>query len=496
MAAGGEARLVMRGVSKAFGATRALRDVSLDVQGGEVSALVGENGAGKSTLMKVLSGAIKADKGTIELEGRAYRPGNPLQARREGVAMIYQELSLAEHLTVEENIVLGVEPTRFGLLRRQEIRRKTREVLRHFEHPEIRPDVKVGQLSTAARQLVEIARALAGECKVLILDEPTSSLTQRDIQTLFALIERLKEQGLAIIYISHFLEEVKQIADRVVVLRDGATVGERERAELETNDIITLMVGRELEELYPRSPRRPGETILSLRGLSGQTKPIDVDLELRRGEVLGIAGLVGAGRTELMRAIFGLDSVQHGEVKIGTYSGPASPWRRWRQGAGYLSENRKDEGLAVSLSIADNVTLSRLPRLISPSRQAKASRRWIDRLGIRCQEPYQPVADLSGGNQQKVAFARLLYHDVDVWLLDEPTRGIDVAAKAVIYRLIDELTCGDTERAPRAVLMVSSYLPELLGICDRIAIMCRGRLGPARPVVELSEHQLMCEAVG
>ena len=495
------ARLEMQDVHKRFGATVALSGVSLSVAPGEVHALVGENGAGKSTLMKVLSGAIQANAGTIKLDGQPYRPRNPLHARRAGVAMIYQELSLTPHLTVEENILLGMEPSRLGVIRHGEVRRRAAEAIRFFEHPEIRPGVQAGRLTTAAQQLVEIARALAVGCRVLVLDEPTSSLAQKDVERLFSLIERLRGQGHAIVYISHFIEEVKRVADRVTVLRDGQAVGTAAANELSIEQIVAMMVGRTVEDLYPRSQRTPGDVVLEVEHLAGDSKPTDASLTLRRGEVLGIAGLVGAGRTEFIRALFGLDPVRRGTIRLGTYVGSASPAKRWAQGAGLLSEDRKEEGLALGMTIADNVTLSQLRGfgpvgLVLPSRQAAATRRWIERLDIRCRGADQCLLDLSGGNQQKVAVARMLQHDVDILLLDEPTRGIDVAAKATIYQVIDELTRGGPGRKPKAILMVSSYLPELMGVCDRIAVMCRGRLGPARPVADVTEQQLMLEATG
>ncbi|MHC4200512.1 MAG: sugar ABC transporter ATP-binding protein [Planctomycetota bacterium] len=496
-------RLEMRGVSKRFGATVALANVDLTVHPGEVHALVGENGAGKSTLMKILSGAHRPDKGSMLLDGEPYRPRNPIDGRRTGVGMIYQELSLAPHLTVEENILLGMEPTRYGFVRRDEVRARAGEAISRFDHPDIRPDAKVSSLSVGAQQLVEIGRALAVGCRVLVLDEPTSSLNQADTEKLFGIIGQLRDQGQSIIYISHFIEEVKRVADRVTVLRDGEVVGTRDVAGVEVGEIVAMMVGREVSDLYPRSARKRGEAVLEIGDLAGETRPQSASFALHRGEVLGIAGLVGAGRTEMLRCIFGLDPVRSGRIRLGAYVGPASPVRRWAQGAGLLSEDRKEEGLAVALSVADNVTLSRLEGfgplgLVLPGRQDEAVMRWIDRLGIRCRSPRQPVVDLSGGNQQKVAVARMLQHDVDVMLLDEPTRGVDVAAKATIYRLIDELACGSAEegREPKAILVVSSYLPELMGICDRVAVMCRGRLGPARETAEIDEHQLMTEATG
>jgi ribose transport system ATP-binding protein len=491
-------RFRMRGIRKAFGATVALDGVDLEVSPGEVCALVGQNGAGKSTLMGILAGALTQDAGEMELAGSAYRPRSPLGARRSGVQMIYQELSLAPHLSVAENVVLGMEPARAGLMRWAEARERTKRALADLGHPEIAPEAPVASLSVAGQQLVEIARALAIGCRVLVLDEPTSSLAQGDTRRLFELLGRLKAQGHAIVYISHFLEEVKQVADRFVVLRDGRNAGGGRTAEASPRDIVAMMVGSAVGEVYPRSARRRGETVLELEGLSRGSAPLAV----HRGEVVGIAGLLGAGRTWLLRSVFGLEPVRQGRVRVKAFEGFHSPARRWQHGVGFLSEDRKDEGLALGLSVADNVTLSRLAGLgpgplVLPEWQEAAAARVIDRLAIRCRGPRQPVRELSGGNQQKVALARLLHHDVDVFLLDEPTRGIDVASKAQIYAVIDALVADPGEGRPaRAVLLVSSYFPELLGLCDRIAVMCRRRLGEARAVSELDEHRLILEAAG
>jgi len=496
-------RLVMTGVRHRFGATQALAGVDLSVRGGEVHALVGENGAGKSTLMKVLSGALVPDAGEMQLDGVPYHPQSPADGRAAGVAMIYQELSLAPHLSVAENILLGVEPKRGPIIQWRTLRERAAAALAEIGRPELPLDAPAGRLSVAEQQLVEIARSVAVGCRVLVLDEPTSSLPQQDAQRLFGLIRQLKQRGLAIVYISHFLEEIKEMCDRFTVLRDGKTSGRGDVAATEPSAIAAMMVGREVEDFYPRSPRSPGETLLTIRELAGRTKPVSASLELRRGEVVGIAGIVGAGRTELMRMLMGLDPIRSGEVRIAAFSGWRPPEARWRHGVGLVSENRKEEGLAINLSIAENVTLSRLTGLgprgwVTPRSQDRASAPLIKALSIKCASPRQPVSALSGGNQQKVALARLLHADVDLLLLDEPTRGIDVGSKAEIYRLIDKLAVGDASagRRPRAVLVVSSYLPELLGLCDRIAVMCRGRLGPCRPVEELNEHQIMLAATG
>ena len=498
------ARLKMRGVSKHFGATRALHQVDLEVGPGEILALVGENGAGKSTLMKVLSGAHPPDEGEMWLDGKPYRPRHPLDARQRGIAMIYQELSLAPHLSVMENVLLGIEPTVGPLVRWPEMRRRTVAALEEIGIGDIPPETQVRHLPLAQQQMVEIARAVAIDSRVLVLDEPTSSLARQDIERLFALIRRLRARGIAVIYISHFLEEVLEISDRFAVLRDGELVGGGVTAATPVDRIVSMMVGREVQDLYPRSPRSDdGEVVLELCELAGLPKPESATLRLRRGRVLGIAGLVGAGRTELARSIFGLQRIAGGTIRVGQYSGAALPRRRWSQGVGFVCEDRKQEGLALGLSIADNITLSRLEglgpwRTVLPSRQRRAAAPWIERLPIKCTSPGQRVSDLSGGNQQKVAIARLLHADVDILLLDEPTRGIDVGSKAEIYRLIDDLAMGKpaTGRQPKAILIVSSYLPELLGVCDDIAVMTRGRLGPARPVAEWNEHQLMLAATG
>jgi len=493
----------MRGVQKRFGATYALKGVELNVQAGSVHALIGENGAGKSTLMKTLSGAYKADAGEMVLGGKPYVPRDPLHARSLGVCMIYQELALAPHLSVMENILLGIEPTRGPLLNWAEMKSISRRALDEVGLPSVAPETPVESLSIAEQQLVEIARAVAVGCKILVLDEPTSSLTQKDVQNLFALVRRLKEKGVAVVYISHALEEVEALCDRFTVMRDGETVGHGEVGEVPVDKIISMMVGRDVHDLYPRSPRTPGEQILDLKNVGGSRLPLDASLTIHRGEVMGIAGLIGAGRTEMLRAVFGLDPVKNGTVTLGTHSGSASPGRRWEQGLGLVSEDRKMEGLAQNLSIAENLTLSKLDglgpwRFVLPSRQVAASAPWIKAIPIKCQSAEQPVEDLSGGNQQKVAIARLLHHDCDVLLLDEPTRGIDVGSKAQIYALIDQLALGNpaSGRQPKAILVVSSYLPELLGICDRIAVMSRGVLGNARPVAEWTEHTLMVEATG
>jgi ribose transport system ATP-binding protein len=487
----------MRGVTKSFGASRALDGVSLALAAGEVHALVGENGAGKSTLMKVLSGAYRPDSGSMTLAGSAYVPKSPRDARQRGVAMIYQELALAPHLTVEANVMLGQERVVAGLVRAREHRRLVAQALDLLEHPDIRTEAVVGGLSVGAQQLVEVARALVSNARVIIFDEPTSSLAERDAARLFGVIERLRARGLAVVYISHFLEEVRRVATRYTVLRDGRSVASGLIAGTSMATIIAQMVGRDLGELFPRVPHEPGEPVLELQTLAGRELPRKANLTVRRGEILGIAGLVGAGRTELLRAVFGLDAVRSGQVVVrGVSSVRANPGTRIAQGLGLLSEDRKGEGLALARSVEDNLTYSALAGharwgwLNLRKRRAEAAR-WMSRLRVKAAGPGQDVGSLSGGNQQKVAIARLLHQQADVLLLDEPTRGIDVGSKAEIYRLIGELAAQG-----KAVVMVSSYLPELFGICDRLAVMTRGVLSEPRPVSAWTEHAVMEVATG
>jgi ribose transport system ATP-binding protein len=490
----------LRGLRRAFGSTVALAGVDLEAGPGEVHAVLGENGAGKSTLMKILAGVLPPDAGTVLVDDQPWAPRGPADARARGLAMVHQELALCPQLDVEANVALGIEPSRFGFVRGGETARLVSGALaRTFGDRAVDSRARVSDLSVADRQLVEVARALATarrsgrSLRVLVLDEPTSSLGASDVERLFSLVRDLAAAGTTVLYVSHFLEEVARIATRFTVLRDGATVGAGDVAATSMDEIVRMMAGRDVGSAFPRTRREPGEVILAARELAGARLPVEASFELRRGEVLGIAGLVGAGRTELLRVLFGLDRVARGEIRVGAVAGPASPWRRLAQGVGFASEDRKGEGLATSLSVGDNLTLSRLgpsgPSL--PTRTHAAAARWIAELSIKCSGPDQPVVELSGGNQQKVQIARLLHHDVDVLLLDEPTRGIDVGSKAQIAAIVDGLATRG-----KAVVLVSSWLPELLGMADRIAVMSRGKLGTPRPAAECTEAGLLAEAVG
>jgi ribose transport system ATP-binding protein len=487
--------LRMKSIRKEFGPTLALDDVSLELREGEVHALLGENGAGKSTLVKILSGAIRPDSGTMAIGGVPYAPSGPLEGRRRGISMIYQELTLAPHLTVGENIMLGREVAPAGILDRKTQGARVREILEFVHHPEITPDVPVRRLSVGARQVVEIARALLHRARILVMDEPTSSLSLEDTRRLFDIVRRLANQGLGILYISHFLEEVRMIADTYSVLRDGKTAGAGAIEGTSIDGLIRLMVGQSFTEMFPRVAHQPGVPVLSLRNLKGRRMAAAVNLDLREGEILGVAGLIGSGRTEMLRTVFGLDPAESGNIVVAGISSPACPPRtRIRQGIGLLSEDRAGEGLALSMSIADNLTLSRFTPyrkrgFLRPSAQRRAVAGWIREMAIKARGPLQRVLNLSGGNQQKVALARLLHQNASILLLDEPTRGIDVVSKSQIYEWIGRLAAQG-----KAVLIVSSYLPELIGVCDRIAVFHRGALVDVRDVGAWDAQSLMTAA--
>jgi ribose transport system ATP-binding protein len=468
---------------------------------GEVLGLVGENGAGKSTLMNIISGALKPDAGEMQLMGESFAPASPLEARRRGIALIHQELQLCPHLSVMENIVLGAEESRWGIINRGRSRERALELLANFSHPEIHPERLVRDLPVAAQQVVEICRALHSEARVVLMDEPTSSLQRSDVERLFALIRRLKESGIAVVYISHFLEEVREIAGRYTVLRDGRNVESGEIESVTNDHLIRRMVGRPMDGLFPPRTRKvDGEVILEVRDLSAPPAVREVSFDLRKGEILGIAGLMGSGRTELVRALYGLQPASTGRIRVGNASESATgavPSRRLRQGFGYLSEDRKEEGLALALSVADNLTLSRTDGLVrmggwlDGAKQEQAANRWIAAMSIRVRSARQTVRTLSGGNQQKVVIGRLLHQEAEILLLDEPTRGVDIGSKAKVYE-----TIARAAEEGKAILMVSSYFPELFGMVDRLAVMSRGRLSPARPIEEWTPDMVMMAAIG
>lgn len=462
--------LTLSGISKTYGVTRALIDVSIQINPGEVLAVVGENGSGKSTLMKILAGEETPDGGSI--------------SHGQNIQLVHQELAVCPHLSVAENIFLG--HMGMGAYSPIALAKKARPILVSLGYGNLDPLALVKDLSISLQQVVEIARTQAVDADIVLFDEPTSSLTKTDIARLFELIAKLKERGKAIVYISHFLDEVRDVSDRIVVLRDGEFVAEHKTSDVSDEQLITDMVGRTVSELFPRSVRHPGAVLLSVDHVTGANPLLrDATLDLHAGEVVGIAGLNASGRSELLRAIFGLDAVRSGRITVGGAKPKTGP--RWLQKMGFVSEDRKSEGLALNMSIAENATFpSRHGWLFNPVQNALSAKPQLKATKVKCASPDQSVGELSGGNQQKVAIARLLQSDCDVLILDEPTRGIDVGSKAEIYRLIDELASQG-----KAVLMVSSYLPELLGVCDRIGAMSKGRLSELLPTKEASAERLM-----
>ena len=398
---------------------------------------------------------------------------------------------------MRENILLGLESATLGWIDAADSRRRARDTLDSLGYGHFPLERRAGAFSIAEQQVIEIARALLSQPRVLIMDEPTSSLTQSDTEKLFAVIGRLRAQGVSIIYVSHFLEECRRVCDRYTVLKDGETVGSGQMAGAGVDALVALMTGRPVEDLYPRAERTLGRVALEARGLACPPRLRSASLRVREGEILGLAGLVGAGRTDLLRTLFGLDDAAEGQVAVfGRAAEGETPRRRWAEGVGFLSENRKEEGLMLNQPIQDNITLTKLEAFgrmgwIRDRRQAAAARRWTDELAIRCRGVGQDVGELSGGNQQKVAFARLLEHPARVLLLDEPTRGIDVGSKAQIYALIGRLAAEG-----KSVILVSSYLPELLGLCDTIGVMRRGELVALRPRAGWTEPELLRAAVG
>lgn len=493
--------LRLAGLRKAFGAVQALDGASLEAAPGEIHALVGENGAGKSTLLNLLGGAFAADAGEMTLAGRPYRPRSPAEARAAGVALIHQELALAPHLSVEANIALGMETSSWGVLRPGMA--KARALLEELGYGRLDPSARVGDLGVAERQIVEIARALGTEARVILLDEPTSSLPSADVERLFAVLRSLRARGRTLIYISHFLEEVAAISDRITILRDGRTVAAGLPAATPQGEILKAMVGRPVTEVFP--PRaapppiaRSDALALGVAGLEVRPGVPPLTLGLRPGQILGLAGLVGSGRSTLLRSLAGLRKSLGGEVSTRRGSSPAvrlDPGKARALGLGLLSEDRKEEGLALGLSIRANATLPVLARfagrlgILDLPREAEAVRALAGDLRLRHAGVDQSVSALSGGNQQKVALGRLLLDDAEVWLLDEPTRGVDVGAKAEIYRL-----AADWAARGKAILWAGSYLPELFGICDSLAVFHRGRLSEVRPIAEWSAEKAMAFA--
>lgn len=480
-------------------ATPVLTHVDFVLRHGEVHALVGENGAGKSTLARIIAGLTTPEAGELRLRGESFAPRSKADAERRGVRLVMQELNLIANLTVAENIFFDQMPHRFGWIDYEALHRAARQILAQVGLDSLDPGRLVKTLGVGHQQLIEIAAGLSRRCDVLILDEPTAALTDPEIEKLFAEIRGLKARGVGIIYISHRLEEIQRLADRVTILRDGQVMATRRTDEIALDEMVRLMVGRELGETSMRCRRPPGATALRVEGLRVGPAVRDVSFSARRGEILGFAGLMGSGRTETMRAIFGADRADAGGIFLHGSSTPAqihSPRDAVRQGLALLTEDRKAEGLLLPLAVRMNITLTRLRQLsgwggwIRSTAEAKEARDWVTKLSIRCSSPEQRVAELSGGNQQKVVLAKWLARNCDILIFDEPTRGIDVGAKFEIYQLLVELA-----EAGKAILVVSSDLKELLGLCDRIAVMSAGRIAAVYERGAWSQDQIMAAAL-
>ena len=486
--------LRLKGISKAYAAP-VLNDIDFSIAVGEVVALTGENGAGKSTLSKIIAGLERPDAGEMTLNKVRYQPASRVQAERSGVRMVLQELGLIGTLTVAENLELGQIPSRVGFILGTQLEERARAHLERVGLSDVDPARPVSDLGIGQQQLVEIARGLAGTARVLILDEPTAMLTAREVERLFEQIARLKSQGVSIVYISHRLDEIQRIADRIVVLRDGCLVADRPVAQWTHDDVVRAMVGRELMQSADRARRPAGQEVLRLAEVSRQPDVSGVSLTLHAGEIVGLAGLVGSGRTELLRLIFGADQMDAGDVYLdGTPVHLKTPVDAVEHGVGLLTEDRKTLGLLSGQPIATNLTIANLSAVsrrgwVSPATEAAAVDRWSQRLRIRAHDAGQRIDELSGGNQQKVLLARWLHRDCRILLLDEPTRGVDIGARSDIYAELDALAANG-----KAILMVSSDLRELMAVCDRIAVMSAGTLAQIFERGEWTEEALLTAA--
>lgn len=490
--------LAITGLWKSYSAV-VLESVDFDLEGGEVHALVGENGAGKSTLARIIAGLTKPDRGELRLRGQPFAPTDKAEAEHRGIRIVLQELNLIGNLTLAENIFLDQMPHRFGWIDYGRMNAEARQIMEQVGLGEIDPARLVKSLGVGQQQLVEIAAGISRRCEVLILDEPTAALTDPEIELMFAQIARLKAKGVGLIYISHRLEEIQRIADRITVLRDGKVAATRHASEMPLDEMVRLMVGRDLGEAIHRPKRANGKVALRVRGLRRGSAVRDVSFEARHGEILGFAGLMGSGRTETMRAIFGADRAEAGEVFLGESNQPVeirSPRDAVRHGIALLTEDRKEQGLLLPLPVRVNITflclrqLSRLGGWLRPSLEQSEAERWAKALFVRAASTEQRVSELSGGNQQKVVIAKWLFRDCDILIFDEPTRGIDIGAKFEIYQLLADLA-----DKGKALIVVSSDLKELLALCDRTVVMSAGRAAATFERNEWTQGKIMAAAL-
>ena len=497
MSPSSEMILSVRGTGKSFGNVRALQDVDLELSTGKVHALVGENGAGKSTLSRIIAGTLQADCGTMTLANKTYRPSGRKNAQHLGIRMVMQELNLFSNLTVAENIYLEAIPSRFGIINYSLLHREAKTVMGKIGLDSVAVDEPVSNLGVGTQQMVEIAAGLSQDCRILILDEPTASLTDQETELLFAQIDRLRSQGVAILYISHRMEEIKRISDTVTILRDGKVVSTHKADELSIEQIVNQMVGRDLSHEPLSHTGRTDETALRVANLTAGSKVRGISFEVHKGEILGFAGLMGSGRTETMRAIFGADPVDSGEIFLHGSKTPTrirSPRHAIANRIALIPENRKEQGLLLPLGVDRNISLPSLSRLfareiISSSKEAQTAKKYVQMLQVKCSDIDQTVGTLSGGNQQKVVIAKWLAVNCDILIFDEPTRGIDVGAKFEIYHLLSNLASQG-----KAVIMVSSDLRELIAVCDRIAVLSEGKLAATFERGEYSEEKINAAA--
>ncbi|GAB4448175.1 MAG: sugar ABC transporter ATP-binding protein [Anaerolineae bacterium] len=486
--------LKMEGIDKSFPGVHALDHCDFELRRGEIHALVGENGAGKSTMMKVLAGIYHKDDGRIIYNGSEVEIPNPRAAQLLGISMIHQELNLMPHLTVAQNIFIGREPRKAGfMLAEEEIIAQAEELFARM-HLKLNPRTKVADLTVAMQQMVEIAKALSFNSEVLIMDEPTAALTDSEIEELFRIIRDLRSKGVGIVHISHRLEELKQISDRVTVMRDGRYIDTVQTKEATIDQIISMMVGRTIYEAAPEIPENPSqEVVLEVKNVNRGNALKDINFTLKKGEILGFAGLMGAGRTEVARAIFGADRIDSGEIWVhGQKADIKSPQDAVKYGIGYLSEDRKRYGLALGMDVETNIALASLRKFlgaigwINRKKTFDTAKQYVDKLAIKTPSIQQRVKNLSGGNQQKVVIGKWLTADTDILIFDEPTRGIDVGAKSEIYRLLNDLTSQG-----KSIIMISSELPEILRMSHRVLVMCEGRITGMLDIADATQEEIM-----
>ena len=495
-AVSGPVAIALRGVGKQFGGVHAVHAVDLEVRAGEVHAVLGENGAGKSTLVKILAGIYKPDEGTVEIDGSPVAFSSPTQSIQAGVGVVHQELSLFPDLDIAENIYLGRYPRRFGVVMWRSVYANARE---HLSDLGVRMDVrtKLRQLSVAERQIVEIAKALSLNARILVLDEPTAALSAGEVEDFFAIIRSLRDRGTAVVFVGHRLEEIRAIADRVTILRDAARVSTGEAHRLSNEDLISQMIGRKLDALFPKVDVEPGEVVLAVEHLSRAGAFEDVSFAVRRGEIVGVCGLVGAGRTEVARVLFGIDSADSGLIEIaGKRVRINTPSDAMRHGIAYVPEDRHEQGVVLDWSIGRNSTLAILSRivrwgLIRRRTETELVNTYINNFSVKCSSSAQQVSTLSGGNQQKVVLAKWLATEPRILILDEPTRGVDIGTKADVHRLISGLAAEGL-----AIVLISSELPEIIGMSDRILVLHEGRVAGEFTRADANQEALMTAATG